>query len=177
LPDHAWLTELLISPATLGIVLLPFSCSCLVNSSPSKVAQFKFECSPQVQEISSVVHYLPCFGDGFSLCSFTRISALGVYFFASPPFSGPGSVFHQPPLLSVCYDILLFVFQFCRAVMIHMLLTVSGDELCDQLPTLLVHFQHSHPLCCCTRLQFNVLFFFWGGRGQSAQVCAGLSRG
>jgi hypothetical protein len=37
---------------------------------------------------------------------------LGVYFFALSPFSQSGSMFHQPPLLSVCYDSLLFVFQF-----------------------------------------------------------------
>jgi hypothetical protein len=38
---------------------------------------------------------------------------LGVYFFAFPPLSGAGSVFHQPtPLQSVCYDNLLFVFNF-----------------------------------------------------------------
>jgi hypothetical protein len=37
---------------------------------------------------------------------------LGLYFFALLPFSGAGSVFHQPPLLSVSYDGLLFVFQF-----------------------------------------------------------------
>jgi hypothetical protein len=35
---------------------------------------------------------------------------LGVYFFALSPFSEAGSMFRQPPLLSVCYDGLLFVF-------------------------------------------------------------------
>jgi hypothetical protein len=37
---------------------------------------------------------------------------LGAYFFALTPFSGAGSVFHQPPLLSVCYGGLLFIFNF-----------------------------------------------------------------
>jgi hypothetical protein len=119
------------------IVVLPFSCSCLVSSSPSEVGQFKFACCPQVQEMSSVVHELPCFGDGFSLCLFPGVSAQGVYFFAPSPFSGVGSVFHQPPLLSVCYDGLLFVFQFCRAIWLWVLLTGSGDEFCDPLPALL----------------------------------------
>jgi hypothetical protein len=109
----------------------------LVNSSPSEVEQFKFGCCPLVQEISSVVHYLPCFGSGFSLCLFTGVYALGAYFSALPPFSGPGSVFHQPPLLSMCYDDALFVFQFCRAIRFWMLLTGSEHELCDPLPALL----------------------------------------
>jgi hypothetical protein len=42
---------------------------------------------------------------------------LGFYFFALHPFSGAGSVFHQPPLLSVCYDGSLFVFQICGKVL------------------------------------------------------------
>jgi hypothetical protein len=68
---------------------------------------------------------------------FTGISMLGVYSFALPSFSGAGSVFHQHPLLSVCYDSSLFVFQFCGAVWLWVLLTGSGDELCDLLPALL----------------------------------------
>jgi hypothetical protein len=51
--------------------------------------------------------------------------------FALPPFSGAGSVFHQSPLLSMCYDGLLFVFQFCRAVWFWVLLTSSRDDFCD----------------------------------------------
>jgi hypothetical protein len=35
---------------------------------------------------------------------FTGISMLGVYFFALPLLSGAGSVFHQPSLLSMCYE-------------------------------------------------------------------------
>jgi hypothetical protein len=84
-----------------------------------------------VQEISSAIHYLPFFGGGFLLCLFTGISMLEVYFFAPPPFCGAGSVFHQPPPLSMCYDGSLFVFQFCGAVRFWMLLTGSGDDSCD----------------------------------------------
>jgi hypothetical protein len=74
---------------------------------------------------------------------FTGISALGVYFFALLPFSGAGSVFHQPPLLSVCYDSLLFVFQFCGAVA-HWL----RDKLCDPLPAVLGGVAHCQPALC-----------------------------
>jgi hypothetical protein len=42
-------------------------------------------------------------------------------------------VFHQ----TWCYDGLLFVFQFCRAVWLWVWLTGSGDELLDLLPALL----------------------------------------
>jgi hypothetical protein len=37
----------------------------------------------------------------------------------------------------MCYGSLLFVFQFCRAVWNWVVLTGSGDELCDLLPALL----------------------------------------
>jgi hypothetical protein len=37
----------------------------------------------------------------------------------------------------MCYEVLLFVFQFCWAVKFWMLLTGSGDELCDTLSALL----------------------------------------
>jgi hypothetical protein len=39
-------------------------------------------------------------------------------------------------LLSVCCDRLVFVFKFCRAFWLWMLLTGSGDELCGPLPAL-----------------------------------------
>jgi hypothetical protein len=68
------------------IAVLPFNCSCLVSSSPIEVWQFKFKIFPQVWEISSVVHFLSCFGGGFLLCLFTGISMLGTYFFAPSPF-------------------------------------------------------------------------------------------
>jgi hypothetical protein len=44
--------------------------------------QFNFECCPLVQEISSAIHYLSCFGGGLLLRFFIGFSALGVYFFA-----------------------------------------------------------------------------------------------
>jgi hypothetical protein len=121
------------------IAVLPFSCSCSVSSSPSEVWQFKFECCPQVQEISSAVHYLPWFGGGFSPCLFTGISILGVCYFAPLPFSGAGSVFHQPPL--------------CLWV----LLNGSGNELCDLLPALLCGVASCLPTLCLPT--FPVLVF------------------
>jgi hypothetical protein len=59
-------------------------------------------------------------------------------FFASLPFSEARSVICQPacPLLSVFYDGLLIIFQFCRAVRLWMLLSGPGDELCELLPAL-----------------------------------------
>jgi hypothetical protein len=42
------------------------------------------------------------------LCLFTGISVLGAYFFALSLFFGSSPVFHQPSLLSVCYDGSLF---------------------------------------------------------------------
>jgi hypothetical protein len=73
---------------------------------------------------------------------------LGAYFFAPPTFSGLGSVFHQPPLLSICYDGLLFVFQFCRVIWLWVLFTGSGDELCDPLPALLQEVAFHQPALC-----------------------------
>jgi hypothetical protein len=43
----------------------------------------------------------------------------------------------SPLPLYMCYEGLLFVFQLCGAVRFWMLLTGSGDELCDPLPALL----------------------------------------
>jgi hypothetical protein len=91
-----WITQL--------ITVLSFSCSCLVSSSPSEVGQFNFECCLVVQEISSAIHNLPCFGSGLLLYLFTGSSALGVYFFAPPPFSGTGCV--TPTLSAVCFSVL-----------------------------------------------------------------------
>jgi hypothetical protein len=61
---------------------------------------------------------------------------LGTYFFALPLPLGQGQGSVTTPLLSVCYDGLLFIFQFCRAVWLWVLLTGSEDELCDLLPAL-----------------------------------------
>jgi hypothetical protein len=67
---------------------------------------------PLFQEINLAILYLPCTGGGFLLYLFTGISALRVYFFALLFFSGEGSVFHQPLLLSVCYEGSLYFFVF-----------------------------------------------------------------
>jgi hypothetical protein len=76
------------------------------------VWQFKFARCPQFLEISSAVHQQFCLGVGFSLCLFT-----GVCFFALPIFSGEKiSDLSDGTLPSVCFDDLLFVFQFCRAL-------------------------------------------------------------
>jgi hypothetical protein len=66
-------------------------------------------------------------------------------------------VFHQPPLLSVCYDSSLFVFQFCEAVWLWMLLTDSGDELCDLLPALLWGMGYHPPTLHLRPFQFFLL--------------------
>jgi hypothetical protein len=105
----------------------------LVNSSFSELGQFNFECCPLVQQISSVIYYMPCFGGGLLLCLFTASSALS----ALPLFSGTGSVCHLPPLLSMFDCSLLFVFQFCGAVQFWMLVSGSGDHLYDPLLILL----------------------------------------
>jgi hypothetical protein len=110
--------------------------SSAVRSSPSKVGQFNFESFPLAQEISSVIHYLPCFGGGLSLCLFTEGSVLGGLFLCLTPFSGADSVLHPPLMLSVLDYSSLFGFQFYRTVQFWILLSGSGDHLCDPLPFL-----------------------------------------
>jgi hypothetical protein len=61
-----------------------------------------------VQEISSAIHYLPCFGGGLLLCSFTGISTLGVYFFARLLSLGQ-VVFQLPTPLSMLDYSSLFI--------------------------------------------------------------------
>jgi hypothetical protein len=112
--------------------LLSFSGSCLLSSYLSEVWQFKFECCPQVQDISSVVHQVSCFGVGFLLCLFTLC-----LFLCLAPFSVATSVIHQlAPCCQCVVMVLCLFFQFCRAVWLWMLLTGSGDELCGLLPAL-----------------------------------------
>jgi hypothetical protein len=55
----------------------------------------------------------------------------GGLFLCPVPFSGAELVLCQQPLLSVCYDVSLFVVQFCGAVLLWVLFTSSGDELCE----------------------------------------------
>jgi hypothetical protein len=75
------------------------------------VWQFKFACYPQVQDISSIIHQLSCFGGGFLLCLFT-----GDLFICFAPFLWDKvNDLSATPLLSVCCDGSLFVLQFFRA--------------------------------------------------------------
>jgi hypothetical protein len=113
--------------------LLSFSGSCSVSSSLSEVWQFNFACCPQVQEISSVVHQLSCFGGGYLLYLFTRGLFLCLTSFLWGKVSDPSA----GSLLSGCCDYLLFVFQFCGAIWFWVLLTGSGDDFCGLLPALL----------------------------------------
>jgi hypothetical protein len=136
--------------------VLSFSCSCLVSFSPSKVGQFNFECCPLAQEISSVIHYLPCFGGALSLCLFIKSSVLGFYSFASPPLSRQVQFSTSRTPLSVLDYSLLFVFQFCGKVQFWVLLSESGDHLCDLFPALL--WSGLSPACCQSLLPFLCLF-------------------
>jgi hypothetical protein len=80
-----------------------------------------------------VVHQLPCFGGGFFLCLIT-----GGLFLCLAPFPwGKVSDPSASPLLSVCCDGSLFVFQFCSTIWLWVLLTGPGDEPCGLLPVLL----------------------------------------
>jgi hypothetical protein len=96
------------------------------------VWQFKFVYCPQVLEICSVAHQPSCFGVGFSLCWFTR----GLFLCLIPFLWGKVSDPSGGPLLSVCCDGLLIIFQFFSVVWLWILLTESGDELCGLLPAL-----------------------------------------
>jgi hypothetical protein len=61
LPVHAGWSELLLFSPGGSCIALQLQL-CLVSSSPSQVGQFSFEHSPLSHEISSRIHYLPCFG-------------------------------------------------------------------------------------------------------------------
>jgi hypothetical protein len=152
LPDHAGWSEILVSP-----IGLPFSCSCLVISSPSEVGQFWFGCYPLVQEIIFVVHYLPSFRGGFLLCFFTGISTLGVYSLPGPFLWGRYTVLSAPSSFSVLQQFALY-FLFCGAVWLWVLLTASGDELCDLLPALLWGVTYHLPALC---LPGFPVFVYW----------------
>jgi hypothetical protein len=60
----------------------------------------------------------------------------GLFLCLAPFLWGKVSGLSASPLLSVCCDTLLIVFQFCKVGWLCMLLTVSGDELCGPLPAL-----------------------------------------
>jgi hypothetical protein len=121
-----------------------FRSSCLVSSSLSEVWQFKFAFCPQVLEINSVAHQLPCFGVGFSLCWFTEGLFLCLAPFLWDKLSDPSA----SPLLSACCDGLLIIFQLYSVIWLWMLLTGSGDELCGLLPALFQAVAYHWPAVC-----------------------------
>jgi hypothetical protein len=90
-------------------------------------------------------------GVGFSLCFFHCEFGTESLLLCSAPFLLVGSVYHPPLPLCVFDYSLLFVFQFCRTVWCWMLLSGSGDHLCDPLPSLLWAMACHPPalsLCC-----------------------------
>jgi hypothetical protein len=139
--------------------VLCFSCSCLVSSSPSEVRQFGFECCPLAQKISSIIHYLPCFGE-WLIAGLLSVFPVFIYWAFSTEFSSlPHSlsllqVQHVPPPPAVCVWLQFTVcFSVCGAVQFWMLLSGSGDHLCDPLPALLLRVAYCLPtlsLCCCS---------------------------
>jgi hypothetical protein len=104
-----------------SISVFCLSVAAIWSAPPLEVWQFKFACCPQVQEISSVAHQLSCFGGGYSLYFFTG----GLFLCLSPFLWGKVSDLSASPLLSACCDALLFIFQFCRAISLWVLLTGS----------------------------------------------------
>jgi hypothetical protein len=88
----------------------------------SFVWQIGFGMLSLAQEISSVIHYLPCFRERLTptccqsslpfLCLFTDRLVLRLAPCTSP-FSSAGSAFRPPPLLSMFDYSSLFVIQFC----------------------------------------------------------------
>jgi hypothetical protein len=59
-----------------------------------------------------------------------------LFLFLTPFLWGKVSDPSAGPLLSACCDGLLIIFQFCSVILLWMLLTGSGDELCGPLPAL-----------------------------------------
>jgi hypothetical protein len=118
LPVHSrWLDLMLFLPGSSCVALqLQF---CLVSSSPRKVEQFSFECSPQSHENSSRVPHGPALGGWLVvpplLSAFVTFPAFVHWELGSLPhlhFLGqvPGST---PPLLSVLdYNSLFMFFSF-----------------------------------------------------------------
>jgi hypothetical protein len=116
--------------------VLFFICSCLVSSSPSKVGQFNFECCRLVQEISSVIHYLSWFAVAYRCVCLLRVQCWGFIPLLQPLSLGRFSV---PPAPSAVLDRLQFTacFSILWGSWFWMLLSGSGDQLCDPLPALL----------------------------------------
>jgi uncharacterized protein YjeT (DUF2065 family) len=76
------------------------------------VWQFEFVYCPQVLENSSSAHQLFCFGVEFSLCWFIE----GLFLCLAPFLWGKVRDLSASSLLSVCYDGLLIVFQYCSII-------------------------------------------------------------
>jgi hypothetical protein len=150
LPDHAGWSEILISPAD----------SCVTFQLPL-LGQILPQWGGEVQ-----VWMLPsCSGD--QLCS-PLVALLWRWLFAVLVYWGfhTGSLFLCPtpflcsisPLCCQCVECSLFVFQFCRAVWLWVLLTGSGDELCDLLPALLWGVAYRQPTL---HLPASPVFVYW----------------
>jgi hypothetical protein len=86
------------------------------------------------------------------LCWFTR----GLFLCLIPFLWGKGSDLSVGPLQSACCDGLLIIFQFCNVVLLWMLLTGLGDELCGLLPALFQVAAYHLPLLAL--LPFQPLF-------------------
>jgi hypothetical protein len=163
----------------------------MVRFSPSEVWQFKFECCFQAQEISSInALVFLLWRSIFAVLVYWDFCTRGLFLCPALFLWGRFCVLSW---FAVCFSILWGSLslgaatglgdEFCDPL--HALLWGNGLLLtCSQpsclssvcllivhaqissLPPLhlsLVHFQHSHPLCCCVRLQFAVTqCFFWG---------------
>jgi hypothetical protein len=123
LPDHAGWPELLISSADLCITL---QLQLLGDLLPQCCGSVQFWMQSLVQEIISIIHYLPCFGGGFLLCLFTGIYGWGLFLCPVRFLRGRFSVPSAPSTVCVLWLFTVW-FQFCQAVQFWMLL--SGQEM------------------------------------------------
>jgi hypothetical protein len=91
-------------------VVLFFSCSGLVRTSPTEVREFCFGCCSLTQENSLVIHYLPRFREWLITCPLSVFTPFLVFIYCEfcvlPPFSEAGSTCHQlllSMLFTVCF--------------------------------------------------------------------------
>jgi hypothetical protein len=121
------------------------------------LSQLLLQCSVACPLFPKIISGVPqpfCFGVGFSLCWFTEGLFLCLAPFLWGKFSDPSAVC----LLSVCCHVLLTVFQFCSVILLWMLLTGSGDDLCGPLPALFQAAAHHLPALCPSAFLFHHLF-------------------